>query len=102
MKGKGDPELQRTHSWSPEGRDGMGIREGTCDERRATCGSVESLDCTPETNITRCVNWDLKKNFKKGKGGNARQQASEGAAFPFDLQTAQPSLLTFRGHSLPP
>ena len=80
----------------------MGIKEGTCDERRATCGSAESLDCTPETNITRCVNWDLNKNFKKGKGGNARQQASEGAAFPSDLQTAQPSLLTFRACSLPP
>ena len=36
----------------------MGIKECTChDEHRVMCGSVESLDCTPETNITLYVNY---------------------------------------------
>ena len=30
----------------------MGIKEGTCDEHRVLYESVESLYCTPETNIT--------------------------------------------------
>ncbi|XP_059040265.1 ATP-dependent zinc metalloprotease YME1L1-like [Mustela lutreola] len=29
----------------------MGIKEHTCDEQWVTCGIVESLYCTPETNI---------------------------------------------------
>ena len=38
---------------------GMGI----CDAHKVVYGSVESLHCLPETNITLYVNWNL---FKKG------------------------------------
>ena len=35
----------------------MGIKEGTCDKHQVMYGSVESLDCTPETNITLYFNY---------------------------------------------
>ena len=38
------------------GRMGEVIKECTGDEHQALYGSVESLYCTPETNITLCVN----------------------------------------------
>ena len=39
------------------GKQVMGMKEGTCgDEHQVLCGSVESLYCTPETNITLYVN----------------------------------------------
>ena len=34
----------------------MGIKEGTCDEYWVLYVSDESLNSTPETNITLCVN----------------------------------------------
>lgn len=34
----------------------MGMKEGTCDERRVLDRSAESLYCTPETNVTLYVN----------------------------------------------
>ena len=34
----------------------MGIKEGTCVEHWVLYGSVESLYCTPETNVTLHVN----------------------------------------------
>lgn len=34
----------------------MEITKGTRDEHRVLCGVVESLYCTPETNITLGVN----------------------------------------------
>ena len=34
----------------------MGTKEGPSDEHRVMYGSVESLYCTPETNITLYVN----------------------------------------------
>ena len=44
----------------------MGIKECTCcDKHRVTYESVESLYCTPETNTTLYVNWNLNKNLKK-------------------------------------
>ena len=33
------------------------IKECTCDEHQVLYISVESLYCTPETNITLCVNY---------------------------------------------
>lgn len=44
---------------------GMGIKEGTCDEHRVMCGSVEQLYCTPEINITLCLNSLEFKNLLK-------------------------------------
>ena len=44
----------------------MGMNEGTCpEEHRVLYGSVESLNCTPETNI-QCIltTWHLNKNLK--------------------------------------
>ena len=41
----------------------MRMKDRTCDEHQATCGSVELLYCTPETNITLYVNWNINKNF---------------------------------------
>ena len=43
----------------------MGIKEGTCNEHWVWYGSVESLYCTLEINITLYVNWSLNKNLKK-------------------------------------
>lgn len=45
----------------------MGIKEGTCyDEHWVKHGNVESLNCTPETNIipetSMLINWNLNKN----------------------------------------
>ena len=45
----------------------MGIKECTCDEQQVMYGRVESLSCTPETNITSYVTWNLNKNLKKKK-----------------------------------
>ena len=36
------------------GKQVMRIKVGTCDEHWVLYGSVESLYCTPETNITLC------------------------------------------------
>ena len=36
----------------------MEIQEGTCDEHQVSDGSVDSLNCTPEINITLYVNWN--------------------------------------------
>ena len=44
------------------GEIGDGIKEDTCDEHWVWYVSVESLDCTSETNITLHVNWNLNKN----------------------------------------
>ena len=38
------------------GEIGDGIKKGTCNEHQVLYGSVESLCCTPETNITLYVN----------------------------------------------
>ena len=47
-------------------KQGMGIKKTTCcDKYRVWYGTVESLNCTPETNIILCVNWNLNKNLKK-------------------------------------
>ena len=44
----------------------MGIKEGICcDEHRVLYVSVESLNSTPETNITLHVNWNLNKNLER-------------------------------------
>ena len=46
----------------------MGIQEGTwSEEHQVLYGSVQSLHCTPETNITLYVNWNLNKNLKLQK-----------------------------------
>ena len=41
----------------------MGIKEGTCDEHWELDVSDESLNSTPESNFTICMN--LNKNLKK-------------------------------------
>ena len=38
-----------------------------CDEHWVFYGSVESLYCIPQINITLHVNWNVDKNFKKLK-----------------------------------
>ena len=38
------------------------IKECTCEEHRALYASVQSPNCTPETNITLTVNWNLNKH----------------------------------------
>ena len=43
----------------------MGIKECTCDEHLVLYQSIESAYCTPETDITLHVNWNLNKNLKK-------------------------------------
>ena len=44
----------------------MEIKEGTCDEHWVLYGSVESLYCTPGTNITLYVNsLELKLKLEK-------------------------------------
>ena len=44
------------------------IKEGTGGgEHWVLYLSDESLNCTPETNSTLCVNWNLNKNLKKIK-----------------------------------
>ena len=40
----------------------MGIKDGPGDEHWVVCGSVESLYCTPEPNITLYVNYIETKN----------------------------------------
>ena len=42
----------------------MGIKDSACDEHQVVYGNVKSLNCTPETNITLYVNWNLNKNLK--------------------------------------
>ena len=43
----------------------VGIKECTCcNEHKVLHGGVESLHCTPETNITLYANWNLKTNKK--------------------------------------
>ena len=42
----------------------MGIKEDTCDKHPVMYGRVESLCCTPETNITLYVNYTGVKNFQ--------------------------------------
>ena len=39
------------------GERGDGIKEGTCDEHWVMYRGVESLDCTPETNLTLHVSY---------------------------------------------
>lgn len=42
-----------------------------CDERRVMDGSVESLNCTPETTITLYINyWAINKNLERKKRKN--------------------------------
>ena len=41
----------------------MGIKEGTCDEHLVLYVNVESLNSTPETNITLYVDQILNKNL---------------------------------------
>ena len=36
-----------------------------CDEHLVLYASIESLNCTPETNITLYVSWNLHKRFTK-------------------------------------
>ena len=38
------------------GEAGVGLKACTCDEHQVLYGNVESLHCTPETNITLHVN----------------------------------------------
>ena len=46
----------------------IGIKEGNCDEYQVLYESVESLNCTPETNITLYINyWNLNENKNKTK-----------------------------------
>ena len=45
----------------------MGIKEDSCDEHWVLYVSDESLNHTPETNITLYVNWNLNKNLKLKK-----------------------------------
>ena len=42
-----------------------GIEEGTCDKHCVLYVSHESLNSTPDTNITLYVNWNLSKNLKE-------------------------------------
>ena len=42
-----------------------GIKECTYQEHWVLYRSIESLYCTPETNITPYVNWNLNTNLKK-------------------------------------
>ena len=42
----------------------MGMMEGTSEEHRVMLGNAKSLTCTPKTNSTLYVNWNLHKNKK--------------------------------------
>ena len=44
----------------------METKEGACDEHWVMYGSVESLCCTPKTNITVYVNCTGFKKYKEG------------------------------------
>lgn len=48
----------------------MGIKEGTCDEHGVFFLSVESLNSTPDANITLYVNWNLNENLGEKRNVN--------------------------------
>ena len=55
----------------------MGITEGTgCDKHWVLQESDESLNSTPETNITLYVNWNLNKNLNKIKIRSANRKGN--------------------------
>lgn len=46
-----------------------------CDEHRVFNGSVESLNCTPETNVTLYLtNENLNKNLEKIRKNNSNKE----------------------------